>query len=110
MLSKREIKYFSSLPSPIKKIYYQTNDAYDCHLYLLASIGVRAILEAILEDKLHMEGHGLSLLSKIDRLKTYFGHEVLSTLHDLRFLGNKAVHSLEEQTGLELHYIAHLLS
>ncbi len=100
---KRDRKYFTSLPETIKIAYYETVDAYDFQLYILTAVGIRSILEAVIEDKISSSGRGLSLKSRIDQLEHFFGQQVLDTLHDFRFLGNKAVHSLEAPTGLELH-------
>ena len=102
---KRERKYFRSLPDSIKQIYHETVTAEDYGLYILTAVGIRAILEAIIADKKDKISlsKGSSLGSRIDQLEHLLGEQVLSTLHDFRFLGNKAVHSLKAPTSLELH-------
>jgi hypothetical protein len=100
---KREQKFFFSLPRTISKAYRQTNEAFDHELYLLAAIGLRTLVEAIVDDRLPETEYSSSIQSKIEALRKYFSDDVIGTLHDFRFMGNKAVHSLEEPERLDIH-------
>jgi len=103
-LEKRERKYFGILlPEGISKIYVQTNDAYDNELYLLAAIGLRTLIEAIVVKKLPPNEYSASIQSKIEALKKHFSAEVINTLQEFRFMGNKATHELEEPDKLDIH-------
>lgn len=100
---KRRREYFFFLPPRIENIYTQVNRAIDLDLNLLAGIGLRGLLEAIVVDRFAVSEYSYSVKSKIDALKKHFSSEVIDTLHEFRFLGNKAIHSLEEPYGLDVH-------
>ena len=100
---RRERKLFFTLPEHISKAYLQTNDAFDHGLYLLAAIGLRALVEAIVVDRIPEIEDSASIQSKVDALRKYFAGDVIDTLHDFRFMGNKAVHSLSEPARLDIH-------
>lgn len=102
----RPIKSYRNLPIEIKKVYQETIDAYNNNLSLLASVGVRAVLEAICLEKKVTEGtyenaNGKKIRSKKLDGKIYGLAEKgfltpsnAEILHELRFLGNSAVHEL----------------
>jgi hypothetical protein len=100
---RREQRRFFSLPRAIYKAYRQTNEAFDHELYLLAAIGLRTLVEAIVADRLPKNEYSSSVQSKIEALRKYFSDNIIDTLHDFRFMGNKAVHSLEEPERLDIH-------
>lgn len=99
----RERKFFFTLPEHIRRAYHQTNEAFDHELYVLAAVGLRALLEAIVADKIPESEYSASIQSKVDALRKHFAREVIDTLHDFRFMGNKAVHSLFEPARLDIH-------
>lgn len=105
-LHSRPTKTYRNLPIDIKHVYQETIDAYNNNLSLLASVGIRAILEAICLEKMVKEGtytnkNGKTINSK--RLdgkiyglceKGFLTSNHVEILHELRFLGNAAVHEL----------------
>ncbi|PKP02543.1 MAG: hypothetical protein CVU11_11615 [Bacteroidetes bacterium HGW-Bacteroidetes-6] len=114
-IHSRPTKAYRNLPIDIKKIYQETIDAYNNQLTLLTSVGIRAILEAICIDKAITEGNiknskgkiviSKNLDGKISGLSTK-GHltsDNAEILHELRFLGNKAVHELSAPSIEELN-------
>jgi hypothetical protein len=102
----RPIKAYRNLPIDIKKVYQETIDAYNNNLTLLCSVGIRAMLEGICIDKTITDGlftnsAGKTIKSKNLDGKIYGlatkGHLTSANaeiLHELRFLGNAAVHEL----------------
>ncbi len=101
------------LPPLINKIYKQTLKALGEKAYVLASIGLRATIEAVCTD-LGISGN--SLEKRIDHL--YKGGYVSSgdkkRLHAIRFLGNDAAHEIKEPRGYDiriaLEIVEHLLN
>jgi hypothetical protein len=100
---RRERKIFFSVPEHIRRAYFQTNEAFDHELYLLAAIGLRALVEAIVLDRIPEIENSASIQSKVNALRKYFADDVIDTLHDFRFMGNKAVHALSEPARLDIH-------
>lgn len=91
------------LPNRIGKLYDQTVRAYDSELYLLSAVGLRALLEAVIVDKLQPQEYSTTIKSKVDALGKHFSTEVVNVLHEFRFIGNQAAHSLQEPEKLDLH-------
>jgi len=110
----RPIKAYRNLPIDIKKVYQETIDAYNNNLTLLCGVGIRAVVEAICIDKAITEGiftnssgkqvKSKSLDGKIYGLasKGYLTSDNAEILHELRFLGNAAVHELSTPSLDEL--------
>lgn len=123
------IKHFPHLPKKPKRIYRETIEAYNRDLLTLAAGGVRAIIEAICADK--AIGGGLvdapakgggtqqvfkdNLEGKIAGLaqQGILTKNQADVLHQHRFLGNDALHSLEipdpEDLGVAIDIIEHTL-
>ena len=114
-LHSRPIKVYRNLPIDIKKIYQETIDAYNNKLTLLTSVGIRAIIEAICIDKSITHGTikntkdklviSKNLDGKISGLATkgHLTNDNAEILHELRFLGNAAVHELSTPSIDELN-------
>jgi hypothetical protein len=114
-IHSRPTRAYRNLPIDIKKIYQETIDAYNNQLTLLTSVGIRAILEAICIDKKITEGtiknsKGKMVVSKnldgkISGLsaKGHLTSDHAEILHELRFLGNAAVHELSAPSIEELN-------
>ncbi len=101
---KRKKKFFTiSIPTKIENLYKQTIEAQDNALHLLSAIGLRCLLEAIVVDRFSPTEYSASIQSKIDALKKHFSQKVVDLLHELRFMGNKAAHEIEEPNGLDIH-------
>lgn len=114
-LHSRPIKNYRNLSSDIKKVYRETIDAYNNDLTLLCGIGIRAIIEGICIDKSITEGSYINSISgktiisksldgKIHGLasKGFLTSESAEILHELRFLGNAAVHQLSTPSTSDL--------
>jgi hypothetical protein len=89
------------LPAKIRAIYHEVVGAINAQLPVLASIGLRAVIEAICNDQ-GIKGNDLG--EKIDRLDS---NGVLSKaqaeiLHLHRFLGNVAAHEIISAKPQEL--------
>ncbi len=110
----RPIKVFRGVPIEITKIYRETIDAFNSNLKLLCSVGVRAIVEAICLDKKIVNGevkspNGEVLISKkLDgkisgmATKGFLTSDNAETLHEIRFIGNEAIHELTQPSLEEL--------
>lgn len=110
----RPTKVYRNLPIDLKKVFQETIDAYNNNLTLLCGVGIRAIVEAICIDKAILEGSytdsagkqvtSKSLDGKIYGLASngYLTSDNAEVLHELRFLGNAAVHELSNPSLDEL--------
>jgi len=108
------IKPYRGLPFNIQTIYRETIDAYNSNLNLLCGVGVRAIVEAICIDKSIIEGkvktksgkerNSKNLDGKISGLasKGFITSDNAEVLHELRFLGNDAIHEISQPSIEEL--------
>lgn len=101
------------LPALIRKVYRQTLSAYSDTAYVLASIGLRATIEAVCN---HLEISGSNLEKRIDQLfKTgHVSNSDKKRLHAIRFLGNDAAHEVKEpresDLRVALEIVEHLLN
>ncbi len=100
---KREKQVFIFWPKKIDNLYHQTVDALDNELCLLSAIGLRALIESIVVDRLDPSEYSNSIKSKIDALRKYFNSGVIDTLQEFRFMGNQAVHALQEPNKSDVH-------
>ncbi|MCS0335858.1 DUF4145 domain-containing protein [Vibrio diabolicus] len=100
------------LPYTIQQIYKETVLSLENDQFILAGIGIRAIVETICKD---LEAEGRDLYSKINTLKdrSIVTQEGADTLHKLRVLGNSAAHEVKahnsQQLELALQIIEHML-
>ncbi|MCS6135976.1 DUF4145 domain-containing protein [Shewanella baltica] len=107
----REINTFL-LPINVKEIYQETTSAISNGLFILAGIGVRALIEAVCKEQ---KAKGGNLYDKIDSLykMSVVTKEGSETLQKLRNLGNKAAHEVkpqsEEQLYTAMQIIDHML-
>jgi len=102
----RQMRAYRNVPIDIKKVYLETIEAYNNNLNLLCGVGIRAILEGICIDKSIKEGTIISSSGKQSKSKGldgkiyglaangYLTSINAEVLHELRFLGNSAVHEL----------------
>ncbi|RZJ66759.1 MAG: DUF4145 domain-containing protein [Flavobacterium sp.] len=108
------ITSFSHTPLNIRNIYKETIEAYNNNQLILASGGLRAIIEGICVDK-KIEGIAIidkagakkmvrCLQGKIEGLaqQGYLTKGNAEILHELRFIGNEALHELAAPPRLEL--------
>lgn len=100
------------LPHSIQQIYKETILSIENEQYVLAGIGIRAIVETICKD---LEASGQNLYNKIDSLreKSIVTPEGAGILHKLRVLGNDAAHEVKahnsRQLELAMQIIKHML-
>ena len=108
------IRIFSNLPLNIKSIYRETIDAFNNEQLILCCGGLRALIEGICLDKsikgiVKKNKMGLDCLQgnlegKIEGLSEsgYLTKDNATSLHELRFLGNEALHELTKPSIPEL--------
>jgi hypothetical protein len=84
-------KSFKTLPNKLNKIYRETIQAFNNGLKLLCAVGLRALIEGICDDK-GIEGKNLE--AKIDNLTSILPNNIVTNLHNFRFIGNTAIHEL----------------
>ncbi|MCI5122598.1 MAG: DUF4145 domain-containing protein, partial [Candidatus Electrothrix sp. AUS4] len=100
------------LPYSIQQIYKETILSIENEQYILAGIGIRAIVETICKD---LNADGRNLYEKIDSLKnkSIVTTEGAAILHKLRVLGNDAAHEVKahnsRQLELAMQIIEHML-
>lgn len=101
------------IPPLIRKVYIQTLASYGEQAYVLASIGLRANIEAVCN---HLQISGNNLEKRIDLLFKggFISNADKKRLHAIRFLGNDAAHDIKEPKESELRValeiIEHLLN
>ena len=100
------------LPRKIQEIYKETILSIENEQYVLAGIGIRAIVETVCKD---LQAEGDNLYQKINSLKeqSIVTAEGTDTLHKLRVLGNDAAHEVKahdsRQLELAMRIIEHML-
>ena len=101
------------LPTLIRKVYEQTLRALGEQAHVLASIGLRACIEATCNE---LNLSAASLEKRIDQLYKagHVSNADKKRLHAIRFLGNDAAHEIKEpnQTDIRvaLEIVEHLLN
>jgi hypothetical protein len=89
------------IPEKVLTIYNQTIQARDSRALILAAAGLRAIVEALCLSQGLIEGR---LQQKIDALvdRGLLAKPQADALHEQRFLGNVALHEIEEPSPGEI--------
>jgi hypothetical protein len=101
------------LPSIIQKIYQQTLTALSEKALVLASVRLRATIEATCS---HLKVSGNTLEKRIDQLYKggYVSNGDKNRLHAIRFLGNDAAHEIKEPSNsdilISLQIVEHMLN
>lgn len=85
------VKRFFKLPEKLKKIYEETINAFNSDLHMLSTVGLRSLIEGICDDK-NITGGNLE--KKIDGLSNILPQNITTNLHNLRYMGNIAIHNL----------------
>lgn len=102
-----------NLPHLINTIYQQTLKALSQDANVLASIGLRATIEAVCNS---LQVSGSNLEKRIDSLfkAGYVSNGDKKRLHAIRFLGNDAAHEIKQPKGADiliaLEIVEHLLN
>lgn len=92
-------KNFNQLPASLKYIYEETIKAFNNEIPILCAVGIRALVEGICSDQ---EIIGSNLEKKIDGLARIIPKNIVTNLHELRFMGNQAAHELNAPQKEEL--------
>ncbi len=86
-------KRFKKLGTTLEKIYGETIECFNDGSLILATAGLRALLEGVCDDK---NISGRVLKAKINNLRTLLpNNNIIEALHHFRFTGNAAVHKLK---------------
>jgi hypothetical protein len=86
-------KSFRKLAPNLEQIYGEAIACFNAGSLILATAGLRALLEGVCEDK-KISGNNLS--KKIGNLENILPNKnIISALHHFRFTGNDAVHKLK---------------
>jgi len=124
-----QTKLYYSVPANLKRIYQEIVDCYNRKNYTLCAAGLRAIIEGICVANNIKEGpvevRGKDGTTKVIRKSNLEGkiegiakagfitETHAKTLHELRFLGNNAIHELQrpspEELKLAIEIIEHTL-
>jgi len=112
IVGHKSLDYSGSLPALVKAVYEETVDAITQENYILAGIGLRAIIEAITKEE-EMPGRDLSVKIRGFVRNGYLSKKDADRLHAIRFMGNDAAHELKayrsDQVLLGLEIIEHIL-
>jgi hypothetical protein len=106
------VKNLYHLPDKLRIVYIETIEGLKNNCYLLAGVGLRAIIEAICLDQ-NITGRNLEI--KINNLvrNKLITEKDGNRLHSIRFLGNDSVHEMEvpkeEKLRIALDIAEHLL-
>jgi hypothetical protein len=95
-----EEKFFEGVPGKLETIYKEIIAAYNAQLYLLCSIGLRSLMEAICRDK---KAYGKDLDEKIKSLKILLPENLVNSLDAFRLTGNKAAHQFVPPKHAQLY-------
>ena len=123
------IKYFFNTPQNLRQIYREIIDCFNNGSYTLCAAGIRALIEGLCAEKNILSGpititrndgtketkKTKKLQGKIEGLceKGLLTRKHTDTLHECRFLGNKALHQLDipskEELKLAIEIIEHTI-
>lgn len=102
VVGRRKISETYFLPDLVLKIYKETHGALSGKFNILASIGIRALIEAICKNS---NAVGTNLENKINNLVTIgiLTKVNADVLHETRILGNSAAHEMIEPSQEHLN-------
>lgn len=115
------IKPHYNLSPTLRQIYRETIDCYNQDLNTLCAMGIRTLIEGVCLDKGIKDGpvqqeNGTvkrqeNLRGKIEGMAEsgFLTKEHATTLHELRFLGNEAVHELKAPSLDELQIVIEIV-
>ena len=94
------IEGYYDFPEKTQRIYQETLTALNHKAFLLAAIGLRAIIESVCAEQRISEG---SLKQRIERLgESHLSKTQVNFLHAHRFLGNAAAHEIVAPEKMEI--------
>ena len=93
-------KIYNKIPEKLRMIYREIIESYNKSCFLLCSIGLRTLIEAICVDRGIKNG---TLAEKINK-SSFITENIKNNLHGIRFLGNDATHEFiyPDKKDLEL--------
>ncbi len=109
----KRLRNFYEIPERIRVVYNETLECLKGKCYLLAGVGLRAIIEAVCLDQ---EINGKDLATKINNLTKgkLITEKDSRRLHSIRFLGNDSVHEMEvpkeSKLRIALDIVEHLIN
>ncbi len=97
----KEKKVFYKMPQSLCNIYDEIIDAYNEELDVLCAAGLRSLVEGICAES---GIQGQDLPEKINALEATLPEHIIDVFHELRFMGNNAIHRLTppERSDLKL--------
>lgn len=110
----RPAKDFNEVPIPLRTLYAQIIDAYNNDSFILATAGMRALVEGMCSQLKIIDGPVIGDNQQVERKKDLRGkifglHEKgyltkggANFLHEHRFMGNDAIHQLRKPSREEL--------
>jgi len=116
-----DAKHYYPAPKNLQQIYQETIKSYNQESLILAAAGARAIVECICKVYSITEGpvkgddkkirRRNNLQGKINGLaeKGHLTHSDSSILHELRFLGNEAIHEIEVPNKQSIKYAIEII-
>lgn len=94
LLNHNSLNNVYEIPEKIRIVYFETIETLKNKCYLLAGVGMRAVIEAICLDQ-NIPGRNLEIkINKLVQNKLITDKDA-SRLHSIRFLGNDSVHEME---------------
>lgn len=96
---ERPQKHFTNLSKKLADLYAEVVSARNSNLNVLCAIGLRGLIEGICADK---KIQGQNLDERVQAMKALLPENIVLTLHDFRFIGNRAAHELEAPYSGEL--------
>lgn len=96
LIKIRQPRIFLSIPKETNQTYHEIISSFNEKNYILAAIGIRAILEAICKDLniTDKDSFGLTGKLKILKEKHLFSESIINALDQFKFLGDGAAHKL----------------
>lgn len=89
-------KHFTKLSSELRRLYTEVVTSYNEGCFQLCTIGLRALVEAVCDEKGLKGGN---LMHKIEGLIEFLpSRNLIDALHHFRFAGNEAAHNLGVST------------
>lgn len=101
IVGRAKLESLYALPYGVAKIYEEAHDALCSDLPILSGFGLRAIVEAVCNDK---QVSGGNLKEKINGLHSMglITNDGATILHSLRFMGNDAAHKMKVHTAPQM--------
>lgn len=98
---RRPLRDIGVIPLKVAKVYHETYEAIAYNQFVLAGIGIRALVESVCKNR---TAEGRNLFEKIDNLveQGVLTAQNAQFLHSLRQMGNRAAHEVEPHSIKEL--------